>query len=160
MNNLRMNEFRSFLRQMERFLVNSLKSDGECCGITFNECHILMEISDKKEVVMKDLAGILLMDKSIISRSIDLMVRNGLLLRKEAADDRRKKIIVLTSEGEEKAGEINSFMNLKYEKLFSNFTADEGEIIVKAAKLLSETFDKWKEVDPGCCKGDKNGCCS
>ena len=145
---------------MERFLVSNLKNDGECCGVTFNECHILMEIYDRGEIVMKDLAENLFMDKSIISRSIELMVVNNLILRKENAEDRRKKVLVLTESGAEKAGEINFYMNKKYESLFKKLPHGESENIMRAAKRLAEVFIKWKESDQGCCIGEKNGCCS
>jgi len=168
-----MTKFRSSLRQMERFLVNSLKVDGECCGITFNECHIIMEIFEKREVVMKELANTLLMDKSIISRSVEMMVKSGLILRKEDSEDRRKKNLILTETGEKKAEEINSLMNVKYEKLLNCLPGHEEEKIIEAARLLADTFDKWKVNDPGCCKawsqtssllgyaakGEINGCC-
>ena len=158
MNDSQLTGFRTSLRRIERFLFTNLKEDGKCCGVTFNECHILMEMIGNNEIVMADLTQNLEMDKSIISRSIDLMVTTGLVQRKENTEDRRKKSIMLTESGENKARAINAYVNKKYLMLFANMTKDEEESIVSSVKLLASVFDKWKESESDLCKGEMNGC--
>ena len=159
MNDSQLTEFRTSLRRIERFLFTNLKEDGKCCGVTFNECHILMEMIGNNEILMNDLTQNLEMDKSIISRSIDLMVKTGLIHRKENTEDRRKKSIILTESGEKKARAINTYVNEKYLMLFTNMAKDEEESIVSSVKLLASVFDKWKDKEASCCKGEMNGCC-
>ena len=162
MNNSILSEFRNSIRRIERFLFASIKDDGTCCGVTFNECHILMEIDKNRKIVMKDLAGTLGMDKSIISRSIEGMVRNDLISREELTDDRRKKNIVLTGNGKKKADSINQYMNTKYSELFSSMNESEVEKVIESAKILADLFDKWAllTANSECCRGGNNDCCN
>ncbi len=155
-----MAEFRSSIRFIERSLFSSLKEDGECCGISFNECHILLEMAGNKGVQMTDLSKTLVMDKSIISRSVEQMVKKKLILRKEDSEDRRKKIIVLTECGDKKAEKINTFMNEKYGTLFNKMTNDEGMRLVESAELLASAFSEWDFSNILKCKGivDENCC--
>ncbi len=157
MNDQQLTEFRSSLRKMERFLFTNLKLDGDCCGVTFNECHILMEISGNRGIAMADLSIKLGMDKSIISRTIETMVQNAIVYRKEDGDDRRKKSLVLTEAGKKKVDIINRYINRKYLSIFQEMGIDDAEQIIKSAKLLSGVFDKWTAAGLACCKGDVCG---
>lgn len=152
-------EFRHALRRMERFLFNSLKGDGECCGVTFNECHILLELLGSGRITMTDLSRRLGMDKSIISRSVDLMVKNGHIHRMESPEDRRRKTITLTDLGRGRADAINTFMNRKYRTLFQNMEESEIRKALSASRCLESLFEKWTTVEPECRRGGIDVCC-
>jgi len=158
MDDKNLREFRRALRLMERFLTGSVKEDGECCGVTFNECHILMEMAGSDGIVMTDLSRKLGLDKSIISRTVDSMVKSGLIRREEDPRDRRKKCIVLTEKGNGKALSINETMNRKYREFFSRLDETETGRVLESMTYLAAVFDRLVSSGSGCCTGGGNDC--
>ncbi len=137
--------FRSLLRRIERSLVENLKGESICCGISFNECHVLLELDGKPSTAVSSLSGALGMDKSMVSRTVDALVQRGMLNRLEDPDDRRRKSIALTAEGERLAEWINGQMNGKYRELFAALDTDTARELTGAARLLAETLELWKD---------------
>ncbi len=117
-----------------------------------------MEMSGCNDVTMTDHAEKLTMDKGLMSRTVNLMVNNGLIFRKEDPDDRRRKSIVLSEAGVDKTKSINDFMNLKYQTFFKDMDGDEEEEVIRSVKLLSSLFHKLKNCCSGSRGDDYNGC--
>ena len=138
---------------MERYLSGSVKEDGECCGVTFNECHILLEMADTKEIAMTDLSRKLGMDKSVISRTVDELVRSGMIRREEHASDRRRKSLVLTEGGKGAARSIDNAMNDKYRGFFSALDEAESEKVLDSMTYLASVFNRLISEGIDCCGG-------
>jgi DNA-binding MarR family transcriptional regulator len=151
--------FRSDLRRVERSLLENLKGESECCGISFNECHILMELDSGESCDVTSLAERLRMDKTIISRTVESLVRKKFVDRCESPEDRRKKMLALTPWGEEQVSSINQLMNSKYRELFSELeNSGAVKTVSHAARLLADTLELWQgKASPisSCCKGGK-----
>ena len=92
-------DFRRVLRHLERIIISGLKDDSSCCGITVNQCHLLLEIFDRCETDITELKNYLGLDKSSVSRTIDSLVNSGLLLRVEKEEDRRYQMVSLSEKG-------------------------------------------------------------
>jgi hypothetical protein len=76
----------------------SLSSDSGCCGVTLSQCHLLLEIEQRDSTSVTELARVMELDKSTLSRTIDGMVRAGLLNRELNQKSRRQQIISLMVE--------------------------------------------------------------
>jgi DNA-binding MarR family transcriptional regulator len=137
--------FRALLRRIERSLVENLKGESICCGISFNECHVLLEVEGKPSTAVSSLSDVLGMDKSMVSRTVDTLVQRGMLIRLEDPDDRRRKSLVLSAEGEKMAEWINGQMNGKYRELFDALGTDTARALTGATRLLAETLELWKD---------------
>jgi DNA-binding MarR family transcriptional regulator len=91
------------LRELVRVLVRHLgileKSDLSCCGVTLAQCHAIVEIGRKGKINLNDLADLLGVDKSTMSRTINNLVESGLAARDLDNDDRRYVVIQLTEDG-------------------------------------------------------------
>lgn len=144
---------------MERFLFTSLKGDGECCGVTFNECHILMELQRNKEVSVTELSDKLGIDKSLISRALEGLVKKQLIIRTESPEDRRRKIISLSPSGQEKTDWIDCYVNQKYRLLFKELGDSESQKILGAVHMLADQFTKWMNRKDDCPVGGVDECC-
>jgi len=140
--------FRHYLRKIERYLFKNLKVDEECCGsVSFNECHILMELSRSSDIAMADLISGLGLDKSVVTRTVDKMVRSGLIVRKENPEDRRMKALSLTDRGKATAVSINSHMNGKFTRLFASLEGDNGLETLRSAQIMASVFAKWDTLE-------------
>ena len=91
--------FREKVRHMQRELGWSQKNDVQCCGVTMAQCHALLEIGSRDEISIVELAGILGVDTSTLSRTVDNMVKGGLVDRLLNPQDRRYVSLSLTERG-------------------------------------------------------------
>ena len=65
------------------------KSEVTCCGITISQCHAIVEIGWAKQISLNELADLLGLDKSTMSRTINNIVENNLVIRETHTEDRR-----------------------------------------------------------------------
>lgn len=105
MDNSFLTKFREILRLFDRELF--FQNVSSCCGgVTLAQCHTLLEIENNKKITVTELAGNLLLDKSTTSRTVDSLVKSGLVERKIPPDNRRITILNLTEAGENTCNDI------------------------------------------------------
>ena len=68
---------------------------------------VLVEIGRKPNISVKELAEILKLDKSGISRNVEELVRKKYVERKLSEEDRRYVVLNLTSQGKERFERIS-----------------------------------------------------
>ena len=112
-----------YLRELIRVLVRNLgileKSEATCCGTTVAQCHAIVEIGRAKEMSLNELAQLLALDKSTMSRTTNNLVESGLVVRELHSEDRRYVTIKLTEEGRTVLESIEGSMELFYKSIFS-----------------------------------------
>ncbi len=69
-------------------------------GLNINRWRALSVIRRIHGCTMKDLAGFTAIDRTTLTRAVDQMVEQGLVLRATPPGDRRKVVLTLTDEGE------------------------------------------------------------
>jgi DNA-binding MarR family transcriptional regulator len=145
-------DFRRDLRTLEREVVLSLSADAGCCGVTFAQCHLLMEVEQRTATSITELASALELDKSTLSRTVDAMVRGGLLSRESDPASRRQQVIRLTYAGREKADAINSTCDVSYARLFDFIPEPEKGTVIASVALLAEAMRQMrKHTGSPCC---------
>jgi DNA-binding MarR family transcriptional regulator len=140
MNERLIHEFRDKMRQVQRSLGWLSKSDAACCGITVAQCHALLEIGSHGGITLIDLASVLSLDTSTISRTIDNMARDGLVERKANPDDRRYIDISLTAAGRKVFDEINCTFNQFYTDVFQSIPTEKHRQVIESIHLLAEAL--------------------
>ncbi|MFL0252569.1 MarR family winged helix-turn-helix transcriptional regulator [Clostridium neuense] len=134
------------LRELIRVLVRNLgileKSDASCCGVTISQCHAIVEIGRAKEISLNELAELLTLDKSTMSRTINKLVDNNLVTRELHSKDRRYVSIKLTEKGINVFKTIEGNMHDYYENIFMSISEDKREQILDSLKVLTETIHK------------------
>jgi putative acetyltransferase len=134
--------FRAALRILVRKIGRQLREDTQCCGVSFLTCHVLLELDGDDGCALKDLQEAMETDKAAVSRTVDGLVQEGLLTRKENPKDRRAVVIALTAAGRKRAAEINRYSDDKYRELFQLIPAQEHATVVCAVNYLARAFDK------------------
>ncbi|UNC92021.1 MarR family winged helix-turn-helix transcriptional regulator [Candidatus Contubernalis alkaliaceticus] len=143
-------QFRELILQLHRNLGGQLKNDAKCCGITVAQCHALMKVGTKKEISLIDLAGILQLDNSTLSRTIDGMVQLGLVMRHVNPEDRRYVIVSLTTKGHSIYNSIDSFFNEYFSSVFDLIPKEKHGQVLESFYLFAEAVDKLGSLV--CCK--------
>jgi DNA-binding MarR family transcriptional regulator len=133
-------DFRKNLRVLEREVGLSMASETGCCGVTLAQCHLLLEVEQRGSTSVTELASILELDKSTLSRTVDSMARAGLLNRETDPASRRQQIISLSEDGRKKADRINGLCDASYTRLFDFIPVDSRRMVVTSAALLAEAM--------------------
>jgi len=147
------NQGSNYLRELVRVLVRNLgileKSDANCCGVTISQCHAIVEIGRSGEVSLSELAELLALDKSTMSRTINNLVEDGLVIRELDPEDRRYVKIKLTDKGIKIFKDIEESMDRYYKAIFNSVPEEKREQVLDSLKLLIEAVNKNK-----CCRED------
>ena len=148
-------DFRSNLRVLEREVEISMTSEAGCCGVTFAQCHLLLEVERRQRTSVTELASALELDKSTLSRTVEAAVRAGLIDRSVDPLNRRQQIVCLTDLGRQTAESINSRCDASYTRLFDFIPRDKRPLVVEAVALLARAM-RLKRRNPGaaCCADD------
>jgi len=133
------------LRELIRILVRDLgileKSDISCCGVTLTQCHAVVEIGRKGKISLVDLAGLLGLDKSTMSRTINNLVELDLVLRDLDVENRRYVIIQLTENGENIFKNIEDSMNGYYKSIFNSIPENKRNQVMESLQLLTNAVE-------------------
>ncbi|MDF2858821.1 MAG: MarR family transcriptional regulator [Neobacillus sp.] len=136
------------LRELIRVLVRNLgileKSDASCCGVTIAQCHAIVEIGRAKRIALIDLADLLGLDKSTMSRTINNLVEAGLAVRDLDAEDRRYITIQLTDSGKNVFENTEESMETYYKSIFSSISEDKREQVLESLQLLTDAVKENK----------------
>lgn len=153
-----LNNFRRYIRGLEREIAFQQKEDTSCCGVSLAHCYALVEISCCGEISVTELAEILELDKSTLSRTVESMVASGLVERSGDKSDRRRAVLKLTGEGITTMERINKFCDDYYRRMFKLIDSDKHHVIFEAVELLANAMKKLRVTESGGNK--KTSCCA
>lgn len=127
------------LKELEMLFFKTLASRYKDIPVTPAQSMILMGIYHHDgELCQKELEKVSLCNKSTLSALLNTMEKNGLIMRKDAIDDSRKKNVVLS----DKALEVVRFLQedkLKLTKIIGEGITDEE------VALFGKVLDKLKK---------------
>ncbi|MBN1828766.1 MAG: C-GCAxxG-C-C family protein [Deltaproteobacteria bacterium] len=135
-----LNAFRKNLRRLEWFLVDYLKESGCCTDVTLAQCHALIEIGEKGGATIMELAQALDLDKSTVSRTVDGLAAEGLILRQIHPSDRRYISVTLTGEGMKLFSKINGANNAFFGTLLDVLEEHQIDVILDHFGILVEAL--------------------
>lgn len=137
-----------YLRELIRVLVRNLgileKSEATCCGTTVSQCHAIVEIGRANDISLNELAELLSLDKSTMSRTINNLVESNLVVRELHPEDRRYVTIKLTDEGMKVFENIESSMEQYYQSIFSSIPEDKRDQVLESLQLIINAAKKNK----------------
>ena len=140
--------FREYTRALERNLENMNRSDCCQCSVTTSQCFILVEIGRNPGICVKELARVLKLDKSAVSRAVEELVKKGYVIREYSKIDRRSVVLTLTEGGESRFNKIEADMYKKFKNVFSRIPKDKQEQVLEALQIFNEACEKEEET---CC---------
>ena len=137
-------------RILECHLGNINKTDSCCCGISEPECFVLVEIGRKPNISVKELAEILRLDKSGVSRTVEELVQKDYVERKPSTEDRRFVVLNLTLKGKERFEKIENGMNRKFKEILDKIPVDKREQVIEALELYNVACCELERIKSGC----------
>lgn len=136
------------LRELLRTLIRKLgileKTEFSCCDITISQCHAIVEIGRKDEISLNELADVLGLDKSTMSRTINNLVEGSLVTREIHSGDRRYITITLTNQGRKLFNDIESSMGEYYSNILDKIPEEKRDQVLESLELLVEAVKENK----------------
>jgi DNA-binding MarR family transcriptional regulator len=140
-------QLRELVRILERKLGILQESEFSCCGITMAQCHALVEIGRAKSISLNELAELLNLENSTMSRTVNNLVTNELAKRDIDPQDRRYVTISLTESGQKLYEGIEEGMNLYFSKVYHSIPESKREQVMESVQILLDAIGENE-----CCK--------
>lgn len=145
-------KFRASLRVLEREIERQMLSESGCCGVNLMQCHILLELAAAGALSLKDLEDRLDADKAALSRTVEALVRDGLVVREQDKKDRRYVRIELTKTGGSKVLFIDAACNGFYRELFRRIPEKKHATVLESVEILGSVLREMRTSgDAACC---------
>lgn len=138
------NQLREIIRLLERKLGILEDSQLACCSITMAQCHALVEIGRAQKISLNELAELLNIENSSMSRTVNNLVNNDLVKRDIDPLDRRYVTITLTETGNKLFNEIEERMNQYFAKIYNRLPADKREQVLDSLKTLLAAIGEYE----------------
>jgi len=142
---------RKKLRLLERESSDPFKPDSGCCGLTLGQCHTLIEVGNKGEVSLVNLAANLGLDASTLSRTINGLVFLGLVNRLTNERDRRYIAISLSDQGRKVFDEIEKTFNDYFSCVLELIPVEKRDPIIESIGLFADALREYNDSS-GCCR--------
>lgn len=106
--------FRKLIRKYEQLSTQQVKSSTTCNGVSLAQCHTLLALEENQVCSLNTLSKAIKLEKSTVSRTIEGLVKIGLVIRKENRNNRRETLLSLSKQGQKTVDEINRENNEFY----------------------------------------------
>jgi len=123
--------------------VNALQRDEKrCFGVSLSRCVTLETLLGEGPLQVRDLSSRLGLDASTVTRSIDGMVRDGLVRRtRDQRGDRRRVFVALTARGRGLAQKLLRCADDYSDRILERIPAERREDVLYALGVLVEAVD-------------------
>lgn len=141
-NNNASKQLREAIRILERKLGVLDENELTCCGVTMAQCHALVEIGRAASISLNDLAALLNLENSTMSRTVNNLVAGELVKRDIDPKDRRYVTISLAEKGVLMFNQIENGMDTYYEKIYASIPEEKREQVVESLQLVLDAMDQ------------------
>lgn len=132
---------RDLLRVLERNIGAMEKSEIICCGATIGQCYAILEIGLAGEISLIELANLLNLDKSTMSRTVNNLVKHGLVNRHIDTGNRRYVKLTLTEQGQVVFNKINSTFDIYLKSVFDSIQESKRDQVMESLEILVKALE-------------------
>ncbi len=135
-------QIQDLLKQINMDIRHIMLKEFHKYPLTFHQFHILKLIKKNPQINLTSLCGDLSLTKGSLSLTINKLVEEGYVLRKENASDRRNIDILLTEKGEKILAETKDKSREIFNLLTSALSDEDLKDITKSLAKLSASIEK------------------
>lgn len=135
------------IRHFNRFYTNILGVLDKTVldtGYSLTEARVIIEIGMIEQCIASNLADILEIDRSYLSRIIAKLSKDGLLVKEDSSLDNRTNLISLTSKGIELYRQMNEKSDEQIVKLLQGLSQKEIKEIHASMLLILKKLERIK----------------
>lgn len=134
-------------RQLLRGLGVVEKTEACCCELSLGQCHAIVELGRNSNMSLLELAAVLALDKSTVSRLVDKLVQEGLIDRQENAADRRYSSLLLTPAGQALFQRVESSMSDHFLNVLAALPQEKRLQVVESVELLGTAVSLLRKTN-------------
>ena len=123
---------------VNRHLVQSLELELRPSGLSIEQFRILEALHAKDGLAMGEIAALVFVDNTTLTKIVDRMVANTLVYRAPDSEDRRRVLIMLAPRGRTVLGEIRGSLQSHQRELIGHLQGHETQNL---RKLLLSFLD-------------------
>jgi DNA-binding MarR family transcriptional regulator len=110
---------------------------------------VLLAVEEAGEPSVSELAAALELDASTLSRTVDALVKEGLLSRREDPGNRRRQLAGLTKKGRAKVESINGLCDDYYSGILGVLPDDKVDAVAAALPVFAQAMREWRKKQEG-----------
>lgn len=137
-----MQENIDILRSLNYELVKNLGLFKRRANMSFSQRHILYHIDSHPGLSIRELAALLYVDHSTMSRNIKKMEQDGWVEIYQDETDKRRKIIALSPEGSKLLTEATESINQTIGQALILLTKEEVEAIIENVRKYNHALEQ------------------
>ncbi|WP_245867603.1 MarR family winged helix-turn-helix transcriptional regulator [Sporomusa silvacetica] len=111
-------------------------------GFTSSQCYILLEIYKHQTLSINEISEKMRLEISTITRIMNNLVRDELILRKRSVYDKRVVEAILTENGKEIAQQLQKSIANYYKDVIANLPRGHVREVMSAVELLVNALEK------------------
>lgn len=145
--------FRKLIRKYEQLASIQVKNSTTCNGVSLAQCHTLLALEENQVCSLNTLSTAMKLEKSTVSRTIEGLVKIGLVIRKENRENRRETLLSLSEQGQITVDEINRENNLFYNTVLMGIPAEKRTCFIDGMIEFISAFENVIEnsKEETCC---------
>ena len=128
---------RKTTRTITQFYDKMLKSTG----LKSTQCLLLLDVSMNENISVSNLASILLMDQSTVTRNVKLLIKSGHIDIKKEERDSRIKCITITNKGLKTLEEAKPLLKKAQKKIEDGIGKERIEQLLKTLKDIERLVE-------------------
>jgi DNA-binding MarR family transcriptional regulator len=140
-------DVREILQNVVRKFGLQQKDGAQGSGISVIQSHILYELNKRPNLSLNELADVLCVEASTLSRQVQQLVELELLSREPDPKDRRYVTLTLTEKGHEQQKAVAETMEDYILSIFQYVPEDKKRQVLESLQLLNDAMGQ----SPHCC---------
>ena len=125
-------------RRSQSFVVESC----EKLHLTYSEYALILKLYDAEGCSQDDMAGMLYLDKAVVTRVIKTLEEKGFVYREQDARDRRMKRVYITAYGKSQEDFIKNIIKRLVTYMEAQMPPDEVQSLMRGFQDLADKMSK------------------
>ena len=139
-------QFKLLISRLFRCCQERMQYQSERFNLPDAELRCLVLFGEERYLTSKGIAYKMNLVKSRVSRITDGLIRKELIQRIKDPGDSRISLLSLTAKGQEKLGEINSFMEDIHGRVLQQIAPDQRKTVLTNLEVLKASMEAVKEL--------------
>lgn len=135
------------IRELSRKMGTYEKCELSCCGVPISQYNAILEIGKAGDIALNDLAELIGLDNSTLSRTVNNLAENEWVTREVNPDDRRYIMIRLTESGRKVYEGLYTILESYYRHIYDSIPKEKRGQVAESVNLILEALRKNK-----CCE--------
>lgn len=130
----------ALLREVARLHERLQRDNVASCATTPTQCQIITTLGRNGPMTLVDLGRSLGLDKGWVSRAVEALAEERLLIKEPGDADRRTMIVALSEEGETRLAELDATLNGLSDRVMQRIPAGQRAGVYSALEVLRDAL--------------------